>query len=248
MKVLSIGNSFSADAQKYVARVGAAAGKGILNCNLFIGGCTLERHHANMISGAEEYGLRFFEKEDDEHKISLEAALLLEDWDVITVQQGSWSSVDFSTYEPYLTRLVEYVREKCPRAKIYLHKTWAYQDGSEMLSKTPFATSEEMFERVDAAYAEAERTVRFDGVIPSGAVMQGLVRRGFIMHRDGYHASTGAGRAALALAWVKCLCGTRAVGNSCRAFGMPVSDEEMQIIQQTVDEVVESELAKRADR
>ena len=245
MRVLSIGNSFSSDAHKYIARVGAAAGVGILNCNLFIGGCRLERHYENMLSGEAAYGLRFFDKEDDEHKISLDDALALDDWDVITVQQASKSSVDISTFEPYLSALVSHVREKCPRAKIYLHKTWGYQDGSEILATMPFANSEEMFKRVDETYAEAERLVTFDGVIPAGAVMQELVRRGFIMHRDGYHASLGLGRAALALTWVKCLCGASASGNSCRTFGAPVTDEEMEIVQRTVDEVVERELAKR---
>ena len=245
MRVLSIGNSFSSDAHKYVARVGAAAGVGILNCNLFIGGCRLERHYENMLSSEAAYGLRFFDKEDDEHKISLDDALALDDWDVITVQQASRSSVDIATYEPYLAPLVAHVREKCPRAKIYLHKTWAYQDGSEIIATTPFADSEDMFAAVDKAYAEAEKLAHFDGVIPSGAVMQELVRQGLVMHRDGYHASLGLGRAALALTWVKCLSGVSASGNSCRVFGAPVTDEEMYIVQETVDRVVEKELKKR---
>ena len=44
MKLLSIGNSFSVDAQAYLHQVAKAEGETLECHNLFIGGCSLERH------------------------------------------------------------------------------------------------------------------------------------------------------------------------------------------------------------
>ncbi len=42
--------------------------------------------------------------------VSLKEALLNRDWDVITVQQVRSQSPDYDTYQPYLDKLVEYIR------------------------------------------------------------------------------------------------------------------------------------------
>ncbi|MGN1128615.1 MAG: DUF4886 domain-containing protein, partial [Candidatus Flemingiibacterium sp.] len=44
LKVLSIGNSFSQDAQRWLHDIAAADGVELLAKNLYIGGCSLERH------------------------------------------------------------------------------------------------------------------------------------------------------------------------------------------------------------
>ena len=57
MNVLSIGNSFSQDAQRYLNGIAKSAGVN-LNCfNLYIGGCPLSRHFRNMHSGERAYTL-----------------------------------------------------------------------------------------------------------------------------------------------------------------------------------------------
>jgi hypothetical protein len=50
MKILSIGNSFSQDAQRYISKIAAARGEELYTKNLHIGGCSLERHHSNMLT------------------------------------------------------------------------------------------------------------------------------------------------------------------------------------------------------
>ena len=57
MNVLSIGNSFSQDAQRYLHGIARAAGEKIANVNLYIGGCSLERHHQNMCENMRAYTL-----------------------------------------------------------------------------------------------------------------------------------------------------------------------------------------------
>ena len=48
MKVLAIGNSFSNDAMRYLHGIAKADGVDMKTVNLFIGGCPLSRHYANI--------------------------------------------------------------------------------------------------------------------------------------------------------------------------------------------------------
>ena len=57
MNILSIGNSFSMDAQRYLHQI-AKSGGSLINCyNLYIGGCPLSTHHRNMLSEERAYAL-----------------------------------------------------------------------------------------------------------------------------------------------------------------------------------------------
>ena len=51
MNILAIGNSFSQDATRYLQKIARADGEKISVINLVIGGCSLERHYLNMLSG-----------------------------------------------------------------------------------------------------------------------------------------------------------------------------------------------------
>ena len=129
MNILSIGNSFSQDAQRYLHQIAKADGK-VLKCyNLYIGGCPLSRHYRNMLSEQQEYTLEMNGVSTGFH-VSLKEALLNRNWDIITVQQVSQQSPNYDTYQPYLDGLVEYVRLLVPKAKIAIHQTWAYEQGS----------------------------------------------------------------------------------------------------------------------
>ena len=55
MKVLSIGNSFSCDAQRYLHRIAKKDGVQLKTVNLFIGGCSLRTHYLNALQDAAAY-------------------------------------------------------------------------------------------------------------------------------------------------------------------------------------------------
>jgi len=57
MNILSIGNSFSQDAQRYLHRIARADGVDLYTCNLYIGGCPLSRHYQNMLADSRAYEL-----------------------------------------------------------------------------------------------------------------------------------------------------------------------------------------------
>ena len=143
MNVLSIGNSFSEDAQRYIHNIARSAGEVVNTYNLYIGGCPLERHFRNMMSDERKYEICV----NGHHTYfysSISEALLSCDWDVVTLQQASGFSGSYESYQPYLERLVEYVKELCPKAKIAIHQTWAYEDGSDLLKNLGYKTRAEM--------------------------------------------------------------------------------------------------------
>ena len=126
MNILSIGNSFSKDAHRYLHQIATADGSNLHCFNLYIGGCPLSYHYRNMHSEERNYALEM-NGTSTGFKVSLKEALLNRDWDIITVQQVSAQSPNYETYQPYLDGLVEYIKRLVPKAKIDVHQTWAYE-------------------------------------------------------------------------------------------------------------------------
>ncbi len=238
MNVLAIGNSFSQDAMRYLAAIARAQGEKLSAINLYIGGCPLERHFRNMKSGEDAYWLEH-NGEFTGFFVSMDEALLSRSWDVITIQQASPSSFRKETYQPYLHALVSHIREFCPKAKLYLHETWAYEEGSKMLlDYYPNGTSEDMYRDVVRCYREAEKEEGFDGLIPSGELMHALLENGVPkVHRDGYHLSLGLGRYATGLLWLRMLTGKTVSENTFNDFDEPISAEEIALAKRLVDAV-----------
>ena len=129
MNILSIGNSFSQDAQRYLHRIAKADGCTLNTFNLYIGGCPISLHYRNMISEERAYMLEM-NGESTGFKVSLKEALLNRDWDFVPVQQASLKSTDYETYQPYLNEIVNYIKRCAPKAKIAIHQTWAYEQDS----------------------------------------------------------------------------------------------------------------------
>ena len=85
MKVLSIGNSFSQDAQRYLHEIAKNDGVDLNSVNLYIGGCSLETHYHNIIENKANYGLEINGKATNAYT-SVKDALLKERWNYITLQ------------------------------------------------------------------------------------------------------------------------------------------------------------------
>ena len=150
MKILCIGNSFSQDATRYLSRIGKAAGTGIKTVNLYIGGCPLKTHYFNVLEDQPAYAFEF-NGENTGIKVSIKTALMSDEWDVVTLQQVSHQAPRYNTYQPYLNELAAYVRKYAPHTKIYMHQTWAYEDGSDRLCKElGYKKSTEMLEDIKA--------------------------------------------------------------------------------------------------
>ena len=235
MKVLSIGNSFSNNAQRYLHRLAKHNGVNMRTVNLFIGGCSLQTHYWNMLDDRADYSY-FFNGECTGLKVSIRQALRSDSWDVITLQQASPYSPKIATYSPYIEELAAYVRKYCPHAKIILHETWAYAEGSErLINGMHFETAEDMLHDIRESYKKAAELISADGIIPCGEAMLAAEKAGLCMHQDTAHASNGVGCYLLGLTWLKYLTGADITGDTFNDFDVPVTDEERAIVIRAVN-------------
>lgn len=238
MNILSIGNSFSQDAQRYLHRIARADGCTLNTCNLYIGGCPLSLHYRNMISEERVYILEM-NGESTGFKVSLKDALLNRDWDVVTIQQVSSESPYYETYQPYLNKIVEYLRLCVPKAKIAIHQTWAYEQDSHRLNiELGYKNHTDMFEDVRASYEKAAKDIKADFIIPSGELFQKLISSGIErVHRDTFHASLGLGRYALGLLWYSILSGNDVKQNTFCDFDEEISKVDIEKAKECVAEI-----------
>lgn len=201
LKILSVGSSFSQDAHKWLKPVCDSVGIEIYNVNLYIAGCALDTHWENFVSNEENYDYEVAGV--CTKKIALQDALRAEDWDVVLLQQASHLSGIEDSYMPYAASLAEKVREMCPKAKIFMHLTWAYEKNSDHPCFVYYNNDQrEMFERTVKASEKTGKTIDAI-VVPTGKVIQYLRDNGFehCLTRDGYHLSLVYGRYAASLTW-----------------------------------------------
>ncbi len=196
MNVLSIGNSFSTDAHRFLPHMAKAAGKELLLCNLFIGGCSLEKHWDNWRNEKPDYEYEVYLPFETEVSrpdgVALHEAVEDEEWDVITLQQCSPLSGIKESYSPYLSELAEYLRMVQPKAKIMLHQTWAYENGANLEPFRNYGNSQvEMYKALTECYADMSLEADIDCIIPSGRAWQ-TARQTIIgdrLTRDGMHGN-----------------------------------------------------------
>lgn len=238
--ILSIGNSFSQDAQRYLYDLARSEGVSIETANLYIGGCPLELHYRNMQGDIKAYSLEINGHSSTGFMASIKEALLAKSWDYVTIQQASCLSYKEDSYQPYITVLVNYIRTMCPKAKVLIHQTWGYETGSQRCLDHGFQTYDEMFAGVKHCYAKAAGEAGADGIIPSGEALGYALQKGIKkVHRDTFHASLGVGRLIIAMTWYGYL-----TGNSIDQIGFTdldeaVTDEEYEIAKAAVKMVLE---------
>ena len=208
MKILAIGNSFSEDAMYYLKDIAGADEVEVKVVNLYIGGCSLERHWENIRTGAKEYQYQLNGRPQD-RMVSVKEALDEEEWDYIVTQQASHDSGWQDTYEPFLHQIVRYLKEEKPQAEILLLETWAYEvDSTHECFERYHCDQMQMYERLRAAYRKAAEEHQLRS-IPCGEVIQKLrstkpfdyQHGGISLCRDGYHMHYIYGRYVLAPPW-----------------------------------------------
>lgn len=220
LRILAIGNSFSQNAvEKYLHPIADADGVCFIIGNMYIGGCSLERHHKNMKGDIPDYSYRKIGTDGIKvttNKFTLEKALADEEWDVVTFQQSSPNSGLIDTYEPYLTELIEYVKARTKEdVKLYWHQTWAYAKDSEHKKFVNYDRDQnKMFWMIMDASAIACKDHSL-AIIPCGSSIQNI-RGTFVkdnVTKDGYHLNS-LGCYTAACTWYQVLSGNNVVGNS----------------------------------
>ncbi len=235
IKVLSIGNSFSQDAQRYLHKIAKNEGVEMKCMNLYIGGCSLRRHYVNMLEDREAYEMEF-NGQSTGISVSIARALASDEWDYVTLQQVSTYSMDYESYKPYIDELADYVRMYVPKAKILLHQTWAYeQDSYRLNTELGFKDQHEMLEGIVEAYKKIKEDINADGIIPCGeAMMKTIDSNAGRMHSDTTHADRGVGRYLLALTWYMALTGQKAQ-NKFADFDVEVDDSRVETVKKSAE-------------
>ena len=214
MNILAIGNSFSRDATAYLHQLLRAGGVEARVVNLYIGGCSLERHWQNIESGRAEYEYQFNGQIMERH-VSIQQALAECEWDFIVTQQASHDSGWAESYEPFLSLMTDYLRAHAPKATLCLHQTWAYERDSGHANFMRYNRDQAtMYRRLTDCYTAAAKRHGLL-LIPCGEVIQRLWEEepfrhqegGLSLCRDGFHMHLIYGRYALACTWARTLCG-----------------------------------------
>ena len=228
VRILAIGNSFSQDAvEQYLHELAEAEGISTIIGNMFIGGCSLERHVKNARDNAPAYAYREIGtdgKKREKGKMSLEAVLADEDWDYVSLQQASPFSGMYETYEASLPELIEYVKARLPKkTKLMLHQTWAYASTSKHSGFKNYNCNQlTMYQAIANAVKKAAKANKIKIVIPSGTAIQNA-RTSFIgdhLNRDGYHLDVKIGRYTAACTWFERIFKHNVVGNPYAPEGL----------------------------
>ena len=228
VRILAIGNSFSQDAvEQYLHELAEAEGISTIIGNMFIGGCSLERHVKNARENAPAYAYRKIGtdgKKGEKGKMSLEAVLADEDWDYVSLQQASPFSGMYETYEASLPELIEYVKARLPKkTKLMLHQTWAYASTSRHSGFKNYNCNQlTMYQAIADAVKKAAKANKIKIVIPSGTAIQNA-RTSFIgdhLNRDGYHLDVKIGRYTAACTWFERIFKHNVVGNPYTPEGL----------------------------
>ncbi len=197
--------------------------------NLYIGGATLKQHYLNMLDDEAAYAYGF-NGQSTGLSVSIRQALKSNDWDIITLQQASHESYNADSYFPYIEALIAYVKKYAPKAKLYLHQTWAYPAERRELSAYGFETTEQMFAAIQKAYQAVGEQLAVDGVLLSGEAMlcaYHILREN--LYRDTLHASYGFGRYLLGMVWFHTLFGEAENFQHIAKFDAPVTEEEQEL-------------------
>ena len=238
LRILAIGNSFSVNAVEHnLHAIADADGICLIIGNMYIGGCFVERHYLNARADSPDYSYRKINKNNVrtvKKEFTISQALADEPWDIVTFQQASHFAGFPETYEPYLTDLIAYVRERvAPGTQFWWHQTWAYAQSTKHKAFPNYGSDQgNMYSLIVNVSSKVckEHSLK---VIPCGTAIQNL-RGTFVGDNvtisDGFHLNN-LGCYTAACTWYQAICGQSVVGNAFRP--QYISEEEVVAAQKS---------------
>lgn len=245
-KVLSIGNSFSEDAHKYLFDIAKSANvdeSKIVIANMYIGGAELKLHVDNLNGDRNVYT---YQKYVDSTMTSangkkLSEAIKAEDWDVITFQQASHDSGMTEKYGDYLTTLTNWAKKEAtnPNVVIGWHMTWAYDQSSTHSGFNNYNKDQKtMFNMIiEAMEKKVFSNPNMSFYIPSGVAVQNA-RTSYVgdkLTRDGYHLTDPFGRYIAALSYFKAITNIDITKENIKFAPNGLLDEDIEVAFESVN-------------
>ena len=213
IRILCIGNSFSWDAvEQELVPLCDAKGIQVEVHNLYYGGCSLQQHAEFLAKDTAAYSHRVCTNAEGrvvKDTISLRQALRDGKYDVISLQQASHDSGIRSSYEPWLTTLIDTVRAYQPEAQLYWMQTWAYSKDAKHPAYPRYQSDQQVMWDSIQACIKSQITNHKLQIIPCGSAIQNArhTKLGDTLCRDGYHLNYAYGRYTAACVWYELLTG-----------------------------------------
>lgn len=185
LRVLSIGNSFSLDALSYVPFImKAVAPQVYLKLDImYIGGGSLNEFYnaldsttwAPVDDGTPTSFIHYWSHGakpwDACRDVPMTSVINSHPWDIIVLQQQSNASRDYSTYQPYLNQIIDWIDEKVTLEHQYAWLiTPSYPDNLPRLA--PDTTSVQMFERILECVRNVQNDTGIELLLPCGTAIQ----------------------------------------------------------------------------
>lgn len=176
LNILFIGNSFSIDTSAALPYI--FNNMNIQNVNVYVlykGGCSMKTHYDLFKSGKKDYEFYRYNFEGEtkmEKSISISDAMSRFSYDIVIFQQYSLESGQYSTYEPYLSKLIQAYKTVAisPRTTFAWNMTWAYSSKHKRIST--YGTPEKMYQSICNATKHMKAASGIDVIIPTGTAVQ----------------------------------------------------------------------------
>lgn len=222
LKVLCVGNSYSNDTFWMLRDIAESVGKRVTVGISHLSGGTLSQVYeaVNNDETVTTYN-KFSPGNGHEANTNYSARDIItnEDWDFIFFQQASTSAMNYDSYQPHLTNLVDYVRDNAtnPRVRLGMNMPWV-----RPISNSTIGTPEKQIEvntDIINACQQAMLDTDLEIFIPTGvAVMNSrkndyLAEIGNELTRDGSHLDEGIGRYLAAMTVFNTLYGDHGIGS-----------------------------------
>jgi hypothetical protein len=248
LDVLFIGNSFSIDTSTALPEI--LKSMGINNVNVYVlyrGGCSMKQHYEYFKSGEKVYELYRYNSQGEqqlEKTTSIGEVMQRFPYDVVVWQQYSLESGDYSTYEPYLSKLIQAynITKLSARTTFAFNETWAYASNHKNLTK--YKTQKNMWKSICTSVRKMKAASGIDIVIPCGTAVQNARNVAALnvdneLTRDGTHINLYAGRYLLACTFFESIiapCLNRSIRDDNTIYGKitdagQVNDENRRLLQ-----------------
>lgn len=174
LRVLAIGNSYTQSLLPEFPRVAKAAGCALDLTVFAIGGKSLSNHWMNCEAALKDPSFRPYDVGG--RKTNLPEVLSGKDWDVVTLQEQSADGMHPECFDPWADRIIAFVRQRLPKARICFQLTWSDTVASHRITANGVKgslglTQDEMYAALEKTYVSQARRLDAE-LIPVGKAVQ----------------------------------------------------------------------------
>ncbi len=201
LDILFIGNSFSIDTSAELPSILNSLGINTVNVYvLYKGACSMKEHYEYFLNDKPVYELYLFNSRGEtklQKSINIREAMRRYPYDIVVFQQYSLQSGDYTTYEPYLSYIIQGYKMTTisPRTTFAFNETWAYSSKKVKNYASPL----KMWESICQSVQKMKQASGIDLIIPCGTAVQNArsveaLATANELTRDGQHLDLHMGR------------------------------------------------------